>query len=161
MTRPTKLDATDEEIIRILSEDGRQGSSVIGRELGLSEGAIRKRLKRLVSSNVISYGLVVDVQATGMTISGWLEVEAHPAQVRAVGALIGSKTCCEFCCLTTGKAAVRAWVYLGSLDELHALTQEISRQPGVIDVTFRVVVDHAQHRHGMIYLTDRQGDEKR
>lgn len=154
MTTRIKLDSIDEEIIRILAEDGRQGSSVIGRELGLSEGAIRKRLKRLVSNNVISYGLVVDVQATGTTISGWLEVEAHPSQVRAVGAWISAQGCCEFCCLTTGSAAIRAWVYLASLEDLHALTQQISRRPGVIDLTFRVVVGHAQHRYGMIYLTD-------
>ena len=154
MTTELKIDDIDESIITMLSEDGRRSNSQIGRDLGLSEGAIRKRLKRLIAGGAISYGLVVDVEATGMVVSGWLEVEAHPQAARAVGGLISAKPCCEFCCLTTGTASIRAFVYLDSFDALNRLTREILQHPGVLDLRFRSVVGHAQHRYGMIYLTD-------
>lgn len=48
-----KMDETDREIIKILKNDGRATYSYIGKKVGLSEGAVRKRIKALVDSGVI------------------------------------------------------------------------------------------------------------
>jgi DNA-binding Lrp family transcriptional regulator len=45
-----KMDDTDKAIIEILKHDGRATYSDIGKRIGLSEGAIRKRIKALVDS---------------------------------------------------------------------------------------------------------------
>ena len=47
------MDEIDKEIIRILKQDGRATYSEIGKKIGLSEGAVRKRVKDLVGSGVI------------------------------------------------------------------------------------------------------------
>ena len=47
------MDDTDKEIIEILKQDGRATYSDIGKRVGLSEGAVRKRIKALVESGVI------------------------------------------------------------------------------------------------------------
>ena len=47
------MDEIDKEIIRILKQNGRATYSEIGKKVGLSEGAIRKRIKDLVDSGVI------------------------------------------------------------------------------------------------------------
>jgi len=47
------LDKTDRQIILILKDDGRAGYSDIGKKIGLSEGAVRKRIKTLTDSGVI------------------------------------------------------------------------------------------------------------
>ena len=47
------MDDKDKEIIRILKQDGRAGYSDIGKQIGLSEGAVRKRIKVLVDASVI------------------------------------------------------------------------------------------------------------
>ena len=47
------MDDTDREIIGILKDDGRATYSDIGKRVGLSEGAVRKRIKALVDSGVI------------------------------------------------------------------------------------------------------------
>jgi DNA-binding Lrp family transcriptional regulator len=47
------MDEKDKEIIRILKDDGRAGYSDIGKKVGLSEGAVRKRIKALADSGVI------------------------------------------------------------------------------------------------------------
>jgi DNA-binding Lrp family transcriptional regulator len=47
------LDNVDKEIIRILKADGRAGYITIGKQVGLSEGAVRKRIKALVESGVV------------------------------------------------------------------------------------------------------------
>jgi DNA-binding Lrp family transcriptional regulator len=47
------MDETDRQILRILKDDGRAGYIDIGKKIGLSEGAVRKRIKTLTDSGVI------------------------------------------------------------------------------------------------------------
>jgi len=47
------MDEIDREIIKILKNDGRATYSNIGKKVGLSEGAVRKRIKALVDSGII------------------------------------------------------------------------------------------------------------
>jgi DNA-binding Lrp family transcriptional regulator len=47
------MDETDREIIKILKNDGRATYSDVGEKIGLSEGAVRKRIKALIDSGII------------------------------------------------------------------------------------------------------------
>jgi len=47
------MDEVDREIIKILKQDGRATYGDIGTKVGLSEGAVRKRIKALIDSGVI------------------------------------------------------------------------------------------------------------
>jgi DNA-binding Lrp family transcriptional regulator len=47
------MDETDRKILRILKDDGRAGYGEIGTQVGLSEGAVRKRIKTLAEMGVI------------------------------------------------------------------------------------------------------------
>jgi DNA-binding Lrp family transcriptional regulator len=47
------MDETDRQILRILKDDGRAGYIDIGKQVGLSEGAVRKRIKTLTDTGVI------------------------------------------------------------------------------------------------------------
>ncbi len=47
------MDDVDKKIIEILKDDGRAGYSDIGKQIGLSEGAVRKRIKALSDAGII------------------------------------------------------------------------------------------------------------
>jgi len=47
------MDEKDKEILKVLKENGRAGYIDIGKCIGLSEGAVRKRIKTLSDSGVI------------------------------------------------------------------------------------------------------------
>ncbi len=47
------MDGVDRKIIKILKDNGRAGYIDIGKQIGLSEGAVRKRIKILSDSGVI------------------------------------------------------------------------------------------------------------
>ena len=47
------MDDRDKQILKILKDDGRAGYGAIGKKVGLSEGAVRKRIKALADSGVI------------------------------------------------------------------------------------------------------------
>lgn len=56
------MDKKDKEIIRILKNNGRSGYNDIGEKVGLSEGAVRKRIKVLVDAEVIrKFTVKVDI----------------------------------------------------------------------------------------------------
>ena len=48
------LDDRDEKILELLKDDGRASYMDIGKRVGLSEGAVRKRIKAMVESRTIS-----------------------------------------------------------------------------------------------------------
>src|SRR5271157_2451108 len=52
-TRRKKMDDTDRQIIKLLKDDARAGYGEIGAKVGLSEGAVRKRIKTLSDEGVI------------------------------------------------------------------------------------------------------------
>lgn len=49
-----KLDDKDEEILRILRKNARTSNVGVAKAIGLTEGAVRRRIENLVSSGVIS-----------------------------------------------------------------------------------------------------------
>lgn len=59
------LDDIDAEIIRMLREDGRCSFVSMGERLGVSEGAVRNRVKRLMASGII-LRFTVETASTGV-----------------------------------------------------------------------------------------------
>lgn len=54
------LDAVNKLIIEQLQQDGRRSYAAIGKEVGLSEAAVRQRVQRLVDSGVMQVVAVTD-----------------------------------------------------------------------------------------------------
>ena len=59
------LDATDEQIVELLRQDGRMPYRAIARELKLTEATVRSRVRRLEDSNVMRVVAVTDFEAAG------------------------------------------------------------------------------------------------
>jgi DNA-binding Lrp family transcriptional regulator len=79
--RKKGMDETDKEIIRLLKQDGRAGYSDIGKQIGLSEGAVRKRIKVLSDAGVIKKFTVEVSVAEGAEAITLLETNpAAPTQ---------------------------------------------------------------------------------
>ena len=48
------MDELDRRIIELLQQDGRASNAKMARELGVSEGTVRRRLARLLSASIES-----------------------------------------------------------------------------------------------------------
>lgn len=157
MTEFPELDEIDEKLIELLTADGRLSNRAIARDLDISEGTLRKRLKRLEDSGTINFGLVVDVRATGMAVAGYLYVQACAGDTLTIAELIAKMDQCAMCCITTGPANIRAYLYGADAQELANAIETISLQQGVAGVEFREAVGHAQHRYELIMASGTQG----
>ena len=66
------MDQLDTQIIRILQKDGRASNAGIARAVGVSEGTVRRRLKRLVQEEFIQVVALLDeVEWVAMTTGSY------------------------------------------------------------------------------------------
>ena len=63
-----QVDEIDRQIIHILQEDGRTSNVDVARQIGVTEGTIRKRLERLLESDIIRVTALLDPPKIGYTI---------------------------------------------------------------------------------------------
>ena len=56
------MDELDQRIIGLLQMDGRASNAALARELGVTEGTIRRRVSRLIQEDVISIAAVPNIQ---------------------------------------------------------------------------------------------------
>lgn len=65
------LDDTAKRIIAHLQEDGRKPYAAIGKEIGLSEAAVRQRVRALTDAGVIQIVAVSDPLQVGLSGRPW------------------------------------------------------------------------------------------
>lgn len=75
MTSEVELDGTDREIVDLLVVDGRRTLANIGKSVGLSSPAVKRRIDRLEEEGVITgYAARVDHSKLGRTIEAFTEL---------------------------------------------------------------------------------------
>ncbi|MGN6380889.1 MAG: Lrp/AsnC family transcriptional regulator, partial [Gaiellales bacterium] len=70
------LDRANRQIIEILQRDGRRSFTSIGRDLGMSEAAVRARVQRLTEEGVLSVVAVTDPLRLGFEVMALIGVQA-------------------------------------------------------------------------------------
>jgi len=125
-----RLDPTDRKIIALLQADGRRSFADLGREIGLSTPATKRRVDRLEAIGVIrGYAAVIDASKLGFGFEAIAEV---------------------YCADRTAPADVLASV-AGIPEVVSALT--VSGEP---DAVLRVQVDDVRHLERVIEALRRQ-----
>lgn len=75
----SNLDGTDQRIIDVLSQDARRSASEVGRLVGLSPPAAKRRIDRLEAIGVIQgYSLKLDPRQLGQQIEAFIELRFAP-----------------------------------------------------------------------------------
>lgn len=142
MRRPAlkiELDELDVKIIEAMRADARRSYQSIGKELGVSESTVRKRVKRLVESGVIRrFTIEVEglqqVQAISM-ISVDPSVPT-PVVAEKLSALKGVERVYE----VTGQYDALAIISLESIAELNRCIEEIRKIQGVRDTNTAMIL---------------------
>ncbi|MEG1452338.1 Lrp/AsnC family transcriptional regulator [Brevundimonas sp.] len=83
MTKPA-LDELDHRIIETFSRDARVSNRQVASELGVTEGTIRTRLRRLQNSRMIQFTVVTDYRMAGSPNLVLMGIKANPSHVQAL-----------------------------------------------------------------------------
>ena len=112
------MDELDSRIIAMLQEDGRASNAGIARDAGVSEGTVRRRLKRLIDEEYIRVVAMLDPKKMGFTAEALIGIQVDPSRIDHVADDIAGLNDVSWVAVTTGSYAIFAWVTLASSEAL-------------------------------------------
>ena len=125
------LDEVGKAILRELQEDGRRSYTAIASAVGLSEAAVRQRVKAMVESGMVQVVAVTDPITLGFGVMATIGVTAV-GDSRAVAEALSEIDEVDYCVLTSGRYDLQLEVVCR--DNEHLLTilnDRIRTVPGV------------------------------
>ncbi len=137
----TDLDAVDRRILELLVEDGRRSASDVGRTVGLSPAAAKRRIDRLERIGVIGgYRAVLDHAQLGSEIEAFIELRfAGTTQVGDIEGAVSGLTEVVEAFTTAGDPDALVRVRATDLDHLKRIVDRI-RRTGVVTGTKTLIV---------------------
>jgi Lrp/AsnC family transcriptional regulator for asnA, asnC and gidA len=128
-----QLDNVDRAILDELQEDGRRSYRQIARTVGVSEGTVRTRVRRLEDTGVLRVLAFVDPSRMGNSVLALvmvrLETEHHDAVVTALAAMPEA----TYVSSLVGRADVYIQIICADNAALWRLVSDIRGLPGVIE----------------------------
>ncbi len=133
------MDEKDKEIIKLLKDDARAGYGEIGAKIGLSEGAIRKRIKTLTDDNVIrKFTVKIGVEEGAQAITLLATNPANPTQ--EVSKEIQSIPNVETVYEVTGEYDIVAVISGMNIMEVNECIEKIRRVEGIMKTNTMIVL---------------------
>jgi len=139
--QPHVLDDLDKKILAHLQQEGRMTFVTLAAYLGVSEGTIRKRVKRLEESGVMKTVGVTDPLKMGLDTVAfiWFKVDRH--YMDAVIAALENLEAVRYLSVTTGGYDLVAMVVLPNRNELVTLlNDQFARIEGIISTETSIVL---------------------
>ncbi|PUA31229.1 MAG: transcriptional regulator [Candidatus Terraquivivens tikiterensis] len=124
------MDEIDNKILEILKRDARKPFVEIGKELGLSEGAVRRRVKNLIKNNVITRFTIEVEKGHAVRAITFVTVDPGtptPLVSEKLASLDGVESVYEL----TGEYDVAAVVSANNVAGLNKCIEEIRKIDGV------------------------------
>jgi Lrp/AsnC family transcriptional regulator for asnA, asnC and gidA len=145
------MDDLDRKIIEILQIDGRASNARIAREVGVSEGTVRRRLRRLIQDNVAKIIAVPNLDRMGYSTAALIGLQTAPGQLDAVADSIAEMKEVHYVAITTGAYDVFAWVGMTSTEDLgNFLRNKIGSISGVTRTETFVNLSIRKRTYGLV-----------
>lgn len=134
------LDAIDNQMIMLLREDGRMTFQKIGLRVGLSIGAVRSRLSRLLGTGMVRIACEVNRSDAARPIKMGAGIRLGGSDAQSVEAL-QEMLAVEFGATALGHFDMVLTVSAPSIRTLHAAAEKIRALPGINGVMTWVHLD--------------------
>ncbi len=126
------LDEVAKAIIEQLQQDGRRSYAAIGKEVGLSEAAVRQRVQRLIESGVMQVVAVTDPLQLGFARQAMVGIEVR-GPLEPVADRLAEMEEVDYVVITAGAYDVLAEVVCESDERLlQLISEKIRRIDGVL-----------------------------
>ena len=153
-TAPPSLDGLDRRIIEVLTVDARVSNRRIAARLGVAEGTIRGRIKRLEEGGVIRLTAVTNLAFAGSPRLALIGVHAQHGELRALCQKIAAMPEIGCVILMLGRFDILAIGLFGALEDIAAIVNNrILALPGVRHVETSIAVKTLKHEHRAAKIT--------
>lgn len=119
-----QLDALDTQLVDMLARDARVSNRRIAAELGVTEGTVRGRIKRLQQDGLIAFTAITGFQIEQSARLAFINVQADVDRVREVAQAIADLPSVNAVLITMGQFNITAMCLIHDLDELVELASD-------------------------------------
>ncbi|MCL2475602.1 Lrp/AsnC family transcriptional regulator [Candidatus Bathycorpusculum sp.] len=133
------MDEKDRQIIKTLKDDARAGYADIGNKIGLSEGAVRKRIKTLTDEGTIKkFTIKIDTKESAQAITLLATNPAYPTQEvsKTIQTIPNIETIYE----VTGEYDIIAVITGNNVTEVNECIEKIRRVEGIRKTNTMIVL---------------------
>ncbi|BBF71890.1 MULTISPECIES: Lrp/AsnC family transcriptional regulator [Sphingomonadaceae] len=160
--RPTweRLDKLDQGIVDKLAQDARISNRAIAAELGVTEGTIRTRIKRLQNEGLIQFTVVTDFRMAGSPNLCMMGIDADPSHVSDLARALSDIP--EITCVVVllGRYSLLAMGLFTNIEQLNDLIiDRIRPMPGVQRVETSISVHNLKYEAGIAKITRMTADD--
>jgi DNA-binding Lrp family transcriptional regulator len=132
-------DSTDEKIIELLREDSRKSYVDIGAEIGLSESAVRRRVKNLTDSGFIKrFTVELDIRNKTNAIT-FISVDSH-VETDAICAKLMNFEGVEVIYEITGQYDIAVIIAAPAIADINRCVDSLRRIEGISDTNTVIVL---------------------
>jgi DNA-binding Lrp family transcriptional regulator len=149
-----QLDQFDHQILEVLAHDARLSNRKIAQTLGVTEGTIRGRLKRLQEENYLRFTAIVAPSYLGSPLLVFIGVTAEQGRVREVARQIAEMEGIRSVIITLGRFNIHVVGMYGELEEvLDVANNAILALPGVRHVETSISVKQLKYDSRLAKIT--------
>ncbi len=141
MSRAYNVDATDSRILALLQQNARQTFGELGRQVGLSAPAVKRRVDRLEESRVIKgYTTLVDHDYLGQSVEAFAELRfAGSTRVDDIEEIALDVPEVQAIFTVAGDPDALAWIRVGDVQDLKRVIDRL-RSSGKVTGTKTLMV---------------------
>lgn len=126
------IDDLDKKILNFLQNDARLSFVKIAKQLGVSEGTIHLRVRKLIEEGVIKgFYTIVDPDKIGLPIRAFIGLQADPSLYESILKKLSEVNGVYGIYDVTGEFSALIDVKVGSKKELTELIDQVGAIPGV------------------------------
>jgi len=158
------FDQIDFRLIEMLEGDGRLTNAALGADVGLTEGAVRRRVNNLISIGALRIVGVSRAEIHGFNLHCLVCLNVNLADVGRVVAELSEMTELRFVYETVGRFNVIAVGFFADNEGFHQfLTNKLAPLPAVVNVETQVILSTAKRDYGLtgdIHTTTRRFSDR-
>lgn len=128
------LDDIDRQLLLLLQENARQSNTTLASKIGLTEGAIRRRLSKLLDGGLVKISAIADPEMFGLSTHAVIGINADIGQIEELTARLAEFEELQFVYETTGRWDIEVVGFFASTADMRTfLQQKLITLPGVYD----------------------------
>ncbi|MBS0255288.1 MAG: Lrp/AsnC family transcriptional regulator [Proteobacteria bacterium] len=149
------LDDLDRQLIDLLARDARVSNRKIATELGVTEGTVRGRIKRLQQDRLISFTAITGLEMASKSRLAFIWVQAEVERTREVARTIAELESVNAVLITMGSFNILALTLFDELDDLVEIASDtILAIPGVHHVETSIAVKTVKYNARIAKITE-------
>ena len=149
-----QLDDFDRQLIAVLARDARISNRKIAADLGVTEGTVRGRIRRLQQEKLIAFTALTSLGIQGPTKLAFIAIQAEVEKVKAVADKVAEIPSVTGVLITMGRSNIIAICLFEELEQLVAVSSDkILAMPGVHHVETSIAVKTFKYNARVVKIT--------